>query len=102
MRSAPKATSGRSRRTSPQKRDGIGAQMPALHALQDQIVAGLQRQVQMRHQARFLGDGVHQVGVGLDLVDGGKPQARQLGHVAQDLAHKAAKRRRRADRRHRR
>ena len=31
----------------------IGARVPALHALQDQIVAGLERQMQMRHQPRL-------------------------------------------------
>jgi hypothetical protein len=46
--------SGRRRRASSQKRDGVVAQVTALHPLQDQVVAMLQRQVQMRHQARFV------------------------------------------------
>ena len=56
IRSAPNTMSGRSRRASSQKRDRIGARMPALHALEDHVVAGLQRQMQVRHQARLLGD----------------------------------------------
>ena len=48
------------------------------------------RKVQMRHQARLLGDGVDQVRVGLDLVDGGQAQAPQLGDLAQDLPHEPA------------
>ncbi len=50
IRSAPNTISGRSRRTCVAERDRIGAQMPPLHALEDEIVAGLQRQMQMRHQ----------------------------------------------------
>ena len=50
MMSAPNTMSGRSRRTCVAERDRVGAQMPALHALEDQVVAGLQRQMQMRHQ----------------------------------------------------
>ena len=34
------------------ERNRVGAQMPALHALEDHVVAGLQRQMQMRHQPR--------------------------------------------------
>ena len=35
------------------ERNGIGARMPPLHALEDHVVAGLQRQMQMRHQPRL-------------------------------------------------
>ena len=48
------------------KSDRVGAQMAALHALEDEIVAGLQRQVQMRHQPRLVGERVDQVTVGFD------------------------------------
>jgi hypothetical protein len=34
---------------------GVGAGVAPLHALEDHVVAGLQRQVQVRHQAWFLG-----------------------------------------------
>ena len=36
--------------------DRIGAAVPALHPLQDHVVAGLQRQMEVRHQARLAGD----------------------------------------------
>ncbi len=52
---------GRRRRTSSQKRMASSRTMAALHALQDQIVAGLHREVKMRHQTRFGGDGFEQV-----------------------------------------
>ena len=71
MMSAPKTISGRRRRTCVAERDRVVARMPALHALQDHVVAGLQRQMQMRHQPRLVGDGVEQIGVGLDRIDGG-------------------------------
>ena len=56
------------------ERDRVGAQMPPLHALEDQVVAGLQRQMQMRHQPRLVGERIEQVGVGLDRVDRREPQ----------------------------
>jgi hypothetical protein len=43
--------------------------MPPLHPLQDQIVAGLQRQMQMRHQARIVRDGIEQIRIRLDRID---------------------------------
>ena len=64
--------------------------MAALHALQDQIVAGLQRQMQMRHQPRLAGKRVEQIGIGLDRVDRRQPQARKLRHVAQNALHQRA------------
>ena len=39
--------------------DRVGAAVPALHALQDQVVAVLQRQMEVGHQPRLVGDGVH-------------------------------------------
>ena len=48
--------------------DRIVAQMPALHALQDHVVAGLQAEMQVRHQPRLLGDQALQVGIHLDLI----------------------------------
>ncbi len=64
--------------------NGVGAEVPPLHPLQDHVVAGLQRQVEMRHQPLFLGDRPHQVVVGLDAVDGGKPQPLEAGHHLED------------------
>ena len=54
MMSAPNTTSGRSRRTCSQNAIASRARMPPLHALEDEIVAGLQRQMQMRHQPRLV------------------------------------------------
>jgi hypothetical protein len=38
--------------------DRIRAQMPALHALENQVVAGLEREMQVRHQPGFTRNGV--------------------------------------------
>ena len=72
------------------ERDGVGAQVPALHALQDEIVAGLQREMQVRHQPRVGRERVEQVGIGLHRIDRGEPQPLELRHVFQDLLHQRA------------
>ncbi len=72
--------------------DGVGAAVPALHALQDHVVARLQREMQMRHQPLLLGDGAHQLRVGLDGIDRGEAEARKLRHVLQDLPHERPRR----------
>ena len=59
--------------------------MPPLHALEDEIVAGLQRQMQMRHQSAVLRQRIEQVAVGLDGIDRRQPQPLQLRHVLEDL-----------------
>ena len=64
--------------------DRVGARMPPLHALQDHVVAGLQREMQMRHQPLLLAERAHQLVVGLDGIDRGEAQARQLAHMLQD------------------
>ena len=46
--------------------DGVVARMPPLHPLQNQIVARLQRQMQMRHQPLVIRDHVEQIAIGLD------------------------------------
>ena len=86
MMSPPNATSGRSRRTSVAEGDGVGARVAALHALEDHVVAGLQRQMQMRHQPRVVGERIEQIGVGLDRVDRGQPQALELRHARAGFA----------------
>ena len=43
--------------------------MAPLHALQDQIVAGLEREMQMRHQPLLLGERREQRLVDLDRID---------------------------------
>ena len=83
--------------------DRIRAEMPALHALEDHVVAGLHRQMQVRHQARLVGDRRHQVRIRLDLVDRRQPQARQLRHMLAGCAAPACRASSRpADRRRRR
>ena len=76
------------------ERDRVGAQVPPLHALEDEIVARLQRQMQMRHQPRFVGERVEQIAIGLDRIDRGQPQPRQLRHVLEDRLHQRAEPRR--------
>ncbi len=49
--------------------DRLLAGMPPLHPLQNQIVAGLQRQMQMRHQTFIACDHIEQIAVDLDLID---------------------------------
>ncbi len=70
--------------------DRMLAQMAALHALEDHVVAGLHRQMEMRHQPLFLGDGAQEGVVGFDGIDGGDAQALQFGHQLQDLLHQLA------------
>ena len=47
----------------------IRSGMPPLHPLQDQVVARLQRQMQMWHQAFIIRDHVKQIAIDLDLID---------------------------------
>ena len=92
--SAPKTTSGRARPHRLAEGDGVVAQVAALHPLQDQVVAGLQRQVQVRHQPRLAGDRLDQPRVGLDLVDRREPQPRQVRHAGEDRGDEVAEPRR--------
>src|SRR5262245_19585269 len=64
--------------------------MPALHALQDEIVARLQREIQMRHQPRVAGERVEEVAVCLDRIDRRESQPRELRHMLQNLLHQRA------------
>jgi hypothetical protein len=70
------------------------AAVAALHALEDHIVAGLQGQMQIRHQARLGLEQLEQVRIDLGRVDGRQAQARQVGDHAQDAADQLAQRRR--------
>ena len=47
----------------------VGAAVAALHPLEDHVVAGLQRQMEVRHQARFASDQFEQRVVDLDAVE---------------------------------
>ena len=55
----------------------VGAAVPALHPLQDHVVAGLQRQMEVRHQPRLAGDQLEQRVVDLDAVERRQAQALQ-------------------------
>ena len=54
--------------------------MAPLHAFKDQIVAGLEAEVQMRHNTRLIGDDLDQVVVESGQVERGKAQTRQIRH----------------------
>ncbi len=72
----------------------FGARMAALHALQDHVVAMLQRQMQVRRDA---GVGRHQFEqrlVHLDRVERGEAQLLQIGHELEDARDQIAERRR--------
>ena len=90
IRSAPIAIPGRSARARSITAERLGAQVPALHALQDQIAAGLQRQMQMRHQARLFRDQPPQIVVDRGRIERRQPQPRQLRHQRQQPAHQLA------------
>ncbi len=45
----------------------------------------------MRHQARFGGDGLHQVFIRLDRIDRTDAQALKVGHQPQDAHHQITK-----------
>src|SRR5256886_1960813 len=74
----------------PSEGDGVGAQMPALHALEDEIVPRLQREMQTRHQPPVGGERIEQSAVDLHRIDRREPQPRELGHVFQNLLHQRA------------
>ena len=44
----------------------------------------------MRHQARLLGDRLHEMGIDLDLIDRREPEPPQLRHVPKDRPHQPA------------
>ncbi len=76
------------------QRQRIGRRVAAFHALQDEVVAGLQRQVQVRAEPRLASQPGQQGRVDLGGVDRGEPQARQLGDFVEDAAHQFAQLRR--------
>ena len=84
IRSAPKTRSGRSRRRLASEADHVVAQVPALHPLEHEVVARLDRQVQVRQQPRLVGHQLAQVGVDRGRVERGQPQPPQLGHLGQE------------------
>ena len=64
-------------------RGGIRPAVPPLQAFQDQVVARLQRQVEMRHQARFVFDQAQQVVVDFDAINRGDAKARQFRYLGE-------------------
>src|SRR5512146_1809935 len=54
--------------------------MPALHAFEDQIVARLDREMEMRQKPRLLRDQAPELVVDLDRIERGEAQALELGH----------------------
>ena len=65
----------------------VGAQVTALPALENEIVARLQREMQMRHQPRLLGEGPQQLRIEFDAIERGQSQARQIRYVRQYASH---------------
>ena len=72
----------------------IAAQVTPLHPLEDQIVAMLQRQMDMRHDPRLARDQFEQQRVDLDPVKRRQPQPVERGEFGQDSGHHRAERRR--------
>ena len=64
--------------------------MPPLHPLQDEVAAGLQGQMQMRHQTRLLGDQPPQIVVDRRRIQRRQAQPRQFRHLRQQPAHELA------------
>ena len=56
------------------KANGVIAQVAALHAFQDEIVAMLQRKVKMRHQPWLCCDSLHQSGIHFDGINRADPE----------------------------
>ena len=64
--------------------------MAPLHALEDEIAAGLQAEMGVRHQARLAGEGIEQLLVESRGIEGGQPQPRQLRNLVEDTPHQGA------------
>ena len=95
MMSAPNTTSGRSRRTVSQNAIASAREMAPLHALEDEVVAGLQRQMQMRHQPRrrCASASSRSRSASTESIDDSRSRS-QLRHVLEDLLHQRAELRR--------
>ena len=66
------------------QRDRLRAVVAALHPREDHVVAGLQREMEMRQHPRLMRDQVEQPVVDLDAVERGQAQALQPGHIPED------------------
>lgn len=70
---------------------GIGARMAAFHSLEHEIVAVLQRKMQVRHHPRFPGEQLEQLRIDLHPVERGHAQPCQSWEAIQDRPDKCAK-----------
>ena len=66
------------------ERNCIATRVPPLHALENEIVAGLQRQMEVRHQPRLVGKRIKQIEVGFDRIDRRQPQTVQVRHIPEN------------------
>ena len=85
--------SGRRRRSRSHSAKASARRVPPLHALEDQIVARLQREMEMRHEPRLLGDGAKRLCIDLDRIERRQPQPLELRHQLQDPPNESAERR---------
>ncbi len=72
----------------------VGAGMPPLHPLEHHVVAGLERQVDVRHDPRLARDKIEQPVVDLDRIERRQPQPLELRDMAQDSLDQRGERRR--------
>ena len=72
--------------------NGALPRMAALHALQDQIVAGLQRQMQMRAKPRIFRKSLDEICVDFDAIDRRETQPFKFWKAAQQQTHEAPER----------
>ncbi len=83
MRSAPNTSPAAAARGRAEI-DRVGAIVAALHALENEVVARLQGQMQMRHQPRSLRNGVEQIAsASIQSIDESRSRGR-LGHCLED------------------
>ncbi len=65
----------------------VGAAVPARHALQHEVVAGLDREMEMRHEARLLAHQTPEIVVDLHRIERGEAQPLERRHQYQQPAH---------------
>ena len=90
MRSAPNTSSGRKAPQAPRDLDHVSAPMTPSHPLEHEIVPGLHREMQMRHEARLVGDEVAEIAIDRRRIERGEPQATQLRHRIEQAAQQPA------------
>ena len=65
--------------------------MAPLHTLEDEIIARLQREMQMRHQPGVIGKRIEKIGVDFDCINRREAQPCEFRHVFQNLLHQRPK-----------